>query len=225
MQYRELLIGHTINGQKVNIPIYEFKSLKPGPKVYIQSGVHGAEIQGHLVIQKLIEWLKNNEFHGTWVLVPFANPFSVTNHQGEFTQGRFDPISGHNWNRDYHLLTTKDEETDMALNIETFCQKRSQLAVEDLKKQFNESLYEKLMAREKHHQAYGQRLGKSLTLKLQQLFFDADIVIDLHTAHHSKRYLYAPSFTENEASYFNFPFILFIPHHFATACDLSLIHI
>ena len=219
MQYKELLIGHTINGQKVNIPIYEFKSSRPGPKVYIQSGVHGAEIQGHLVIEKLIEWLKNNDFHGTWTLVPFANPFSVSNYQGEFTQGRFDPISGHNWNRDYHLLTTKDKETDFAINIETFCQQRANLAIDDLKSEFNKALHEKLIAKEKHHSLYGQRLGQTLTLKLQKLFFDADIVIDLHTAHHSDRYLYAPSFTENEASFFNFPFILFIPHHFATACD------
>ncbi|MFM9746190.1 succinylglutamate desuccinylase/aspartoacylase family protein, partial [Streptomyces brasiliscabiei] len=53
-------------------------------------------------IYQLLEQLKQLDLKGDITLVPYANPIGCNQKSGEFTLGRFDPITGTNWNRMYH---------------------------------------------------------------------------------------------------------------------------
>ena len=85
----------------MNVPLYRFIGEKPGPKVYIQSSIHGAEVQGNVVIYHLIQRLKQMPICGEVILVPNCNPVGTNIKAGEYTLGRFDPVNGTNWNRGY----------------------------------------------------------------------------------------------------------------------------
>ena len=66
---KELPGGHTLN-----LNVYRLKGDSPGPHVHIQSNVHGAELQGNVVIFHLINYFLNNSFKGTITFIPHANP-------------------------------------------------------------------------------------------------------------------------------------------------------
>lgn len=38
-----LVVAQNPSGRNLNVPLYKFKSTLPGPKVYIQSSIHGDE--------------------------------------------------------------------------------------------------------------------------------------------------------------------------------------
>ena len=62
---------------------------------------HGAEVQGNAVIFQLLKQLEQSHLNSVVTLVPLANPMGINQKSGEFTLGRFDPITGVNWNREY----------------------------------------------------------------------------------------------------------------------------
>ena len=102
MQLEHLQVGELAAGQPLTIPIYRFKgSSHSAPRVYIQANVHGAEVQGNAVILQLLQYFKAHPPLGDVTLVPLANPLGINQKSGEFTLGRFDPITGINWNRAY----------------------------------------------------------------------------------------------------------------------------
>ena len=87
----------------MHVPLYRFKGIRPGPKVYVQSSIHGAEVQGNVVIYHLIQSTsKPLPICGEIILVPNCNPVGTNIKAGEYTLGRFDPINGTNWNRGYY---------------------------------------------------------------------------------------------------------------------------
>ena len=96
-----LVVAQNASGRNLNVPIYTFTGSKPGPTVYIQSSIHGAEVQGNVVIYHLIKTLKDTEIKGKVILVPNCNPVGTNIKSGEYTLGRFDPVNGTNWNRGY----------------------------------------------------------------------------------------------------------------------------
>ena len=98
-----LVVAQNASGRNMNVPLYRFKGSQPGPKVYIQSSIHGAEVQGNVVIYHLIQLLKQTELKGEVILVPNCNPVGTNIKAGEYTLGRFDPINGINWNRGYYF--------------------------------------------------------------------------------------------------------------------------
>ena len=53
-----LVVAQNASGRNMNVPIYRMKGARPGPTVYIQSSIHGAEVQGNVVIYHLIQRLK-----------------------------------------------------------------------------------------------------------------------------------------------------------------------
>ena len=54
-----LVVAQNVSGRNLNVPVYRFKSAEAGPKVYIQSSIHGAEVQGNVVIYHLIQALQH----------------------------------------------------------------------------------------------------------------------------------------------------------------------
>jgi len=197
------------NGQEMSVPVYQFKGSSDAPRVYIQANMHGAEVQGNAVIFQLLEQLRELDVRGDITLVPLANPIGSNQKSGEFTLGRFDPITGNNWNRGYHFnpdlpeqFALNNPDLDEAKIVEQF----RALIISDLETQLLDN-------------PYGLNTAQHLCATLQRMAFDADIVLDLHTGPISERHLYCPEYTKASAKLFDIPHTLFIPSGFDGALD------
>lgn len=215
-----LVVGQNASGRNLNVPVYRFIGNRPGPKVYIQSSIHGAEVQGNVVIYHLIQTLntlcKSNatsttetELCGEIILVPNCNPVGSNLKSGEYTLGRFDPVNGQNWNRAYHFNQALVEEFAASVKPED--------DLHTIKQTFRDAIktgIDDVLAR-----PWGVGLAEQLNLKLQRFAFDADIVIDLHNGPVSTRHIYVPEYAKQSARYFNIPHVILIPNSFAGALD------
>jgi len=92
------------NGQYLDIISYSLDSQLPGPEIYLQANLHGPEIFGTYLLGQIIKSFKNElpqtkGFVGSIIIVPCANPVAAQNMAYNSMQGRWNPISGNNWNR------------------------------------------------------------------------------------------------------------------------------
>ena len=88
---------------------YHFGKKGDGPHVYLQAGLHADELPGivllHRLCRKLESLEKEGRIRGQLTIVPMANPQGMTQHlQGQHS-GRFDGVSGENFNRNYPDLS------------------------------------------------------------------------------------------------------------------------
>lgn len=209
IQQENIIVGEVANGLPLSIPVYRIEGDGTGPSVYIQANMHGAEIQGNAVIYQLLEQIKHLKIRGDITLVPYANPIGCNQKSGEFTLGRFDPITGTNWNRMYHC------------NNHLAAQFATEYAHSDddtLKTAFRAALINDV-EQQLSGPAYRVTTGKRIALNLQKLAHQADIVLDLHTGPISSQHLYCPDYAKQSAHYFNIPHVLFIPSDFDGAMD------
>jgi predicted deacylase len=204
-----LIVAQNASGRNLNVPIYRFTGQLPGPKVYIQSSIHGAEVQGNVVIHQLIEILKNTEIKGQIILAPNCNPVGTNIKSGEYTLGRFDPINGQNWNRGYYYQPELIKDFVDTLHADS--------SLESIKRAYRQTI--KTAVQRTLDQDWGTSLAQTLNLKLQLNALDADIVLDLHNGPVSTRHIYVPEYAKSSAHYFNSPQIILIPNQFAGALD------
>ncbi|WP_026375420.1 succinylglutamate desuccinylase/aspartoacylase domain-containing protein [Aestuariibacter salexigens] len=204
-----LVVAQNASGRNMHVPLYRFSGHRPGPKVYIQSSIHGAEVQGNVVIYHLVQWLKQHSICGEVMLVPNCNPVGTNIKSGEYTLGRFDPVNGTNWNRGY--LYDEDLVTSFAQTV------LAEESVASIKQRFRAQIKKRLQ--QALDAPWGIGLAQQLNLKLQQLAFDADIVIDIHNGPVSTRHIYIPKYASAAATQFNIPHVIFIPNKFAGALD------
>lgn len=213
LQKKTVIIDET-NQAKYELNIFELfpTNLKENaPTVYIQANVHGAELQGNMAILKLLNLLEDQEVHAKITFVPNANPYATSVKMGTYTYGRFNPITGDNWNRMY-------------LNF--FDQKEGQGRITDAEMEslnspaeFKKLIKSKIVEYRNFHKDYGIDENKNLFITLQELASDADIVLDLHTAGVGCRYLYGPDYLKEKMADLNFPYNLVIPPEFGGAMD------
>ena len=202
--------GEMASGAKLTVPVYAFKvEGNTGPNVYIQANMHGAEVQGNAVIFQLLELLQHCKLQGNITLVPYANPVACNHKNGEYTLGRFDPITGENWNRMYHF----DESV-----IEPFAQKYLDASEEDIKANFQQLLLNEVESKLEQN-TWGLTTGQRIAYQLQRLAHQADIVLDLHTGPISSKHLYCPEYAQASAKYFDIEHTLLIPNDFGGAMD------
>jgi predicted deacylase len=204
-----IAVAQNASGRSLNVPIYRINNGLDGPTVYIQSSIHGAEVQGNVVIYHLLQALKGLRIKGEIILVPNCNPVGTNIKAGEYTLGRFDPVNGTNWNRGYYY----DAE-----QVLTFAESiKEEDSVEDIKTQFRAHLSAAID--NKLAQPWGLGLARQLNLNLQQLAVNADIVLDLHNGPVSTRHVYIPEYAKEAAHQFSIPHCIFIPNKFAGALD------
>ncbi|MBQ4813421.1 succinylglutamate desuccinylase/aspartoacylase family protein [Pseudoalteromonas luteoviolacea] len=202
-------VGELANGQALTIPVFTVGDTQAGPNVYIQANMHGAEVQGNAVIYALLEKLKSARLAGSITLVPYANPIGCNQKSGEFTLGRFDPITGENWNRLYH---------DHSHLIAEFATRFKDEPEEIIRAEFKQLLIEqteRLLTGPLHQ----LKTGKRIALHLQHLAHQADLVLDLHTGPVSAKHLYCPEYAKDSAKHFDIPHTLLIPNEFDGAMD------
>lgn len=206
-------VGEMASGAQLTVPVYRFaKNVHSDayhPSVYIQANMHGAEVQGNAVIYQLLELLNSLPRYADITLVPYANPVGCNHKNGEYTLGRFDPITGVNWNRMYHnnpevmdRVLASHEDSDEATIAQVF--KRALL--EDIDDQLD-------------HNIFGLTTGQRIAYQLQKMAHQADIVLDLHTGPISSKHLYCPEYAQDSAHYFNIEHTLLIPNVFDGALD------
>ncbi len=205
----QLNVTQMANGQAMTVPVYTIKGSNNGPSVYIQANIHGAEVQGNAVIYQLLEQFKQLDCYGDITLVPLANPIGSNQKSGEFTLGRFDPITGANWNRGYHFNDALPAQ---------FAQANPDMAISEIVSQFRALIIDDL-EQQKIDAPYGVTTGQFLCAKLQRMALEADIVLDLHTGPISSRHLYCPEYAKDSAVLFDIPHVLFIPQDFDGALD------
>lgn len=202
-------VGEMASGAKLTVPVYRMIGTEQGPNVYIQANMHGAEVQGNAVIFQLLEQLKNIELKGSITLVPYANPVGCNHKNGEYTLGRFDPITGVNWNRMYHF--------DSSI-IQPFVDEYLTFSIEEVAIAFKALLIEQI-DNKLNNSIYGLTTGQLIAYQLQRLAYQADIVLDLHTGPISSKHLYCPEYAKESAKYFDIPHTLLIPNRFDGALD------
>ena len=203
-------VGEMASGAKLTVPVYAFKiENNTGPNVYIQANMHGAEVQGNAVIFQLLELLQHCKLQGNITLVPYANPVACNHKNGEYTLGRFDPITGENWNRMYHF--------DQGV-IEPFAQQYLDASEEDIKAKFQQLLLNEVELKLENN-TWGLTTGQRIAYQLQRLAHKADIVLDLHTGPISSKHLYCPEYAQDSAKYFDIEHTLLIPNGFDGAMD------
>jgi len=208
------------NNDQLTISTYTFESDIAGPKIYIQSSLHGAEIQGNLVIFKIMEYLKNNSFSGSVTLVPQCNPLAANTKSGTYTKGRFHPITGENYNRKF--FNVKILEDQRIFNLSEFVSQNKEKPWDEIKSNYKKELkncYRKLIDSDESSSTYGLSEQAKLSLNLQILSIDSDIVLDLHTASVGTNHLYIAKFLLEKAKKLNFPFNIIIPNEFHGAFD------
>lgn len=202
-------VGEMASGAALTVPVYRIKGSNKGPSAYIQANMHGAEVQGNAVIFQLLEQLKNLSLNGDITLVPYANPVGCNHKNGEYTLGRFDPITGVNWNRMYHF----DES-----QIQDFAQHHINSKAEDIEREFKALMLNEI-EQKLDHNIYGLTTGQRIAYQLQRLAHQADIVLDLHTGPISSKHLYCPEYAKDSAKYFDIPHTILIPNSFDGALD------
>ncbi|QBG36976.1 succinylglutamate desuccinylase/aspartoacylase family protein [Litorilituus sediminis] len=203
-------VGEMASGAKLTVPVYSFKAEQSeGPSVYIQANMHGAEVQGNAVIFQLLELLKRCDINSNITLVPYANPVACNHKNGEYTLGRFDPITGVNWNRMYHF--------DQGV-IEPFAQENIDESDEAIEAKFKQLMLDEI-EQKLDHNIYGLTTGQRIAYQLQRLAHQADLVLDLHTGPISSKHLYCPEYAQASASYFDIPHTILIPNIFDGAMD------
>lgn len=207
------------SGDSLTSVVFELEGLK-GPEVYIQSSMHGAELQGNGVIHHLLEFFEQNTLKGKMTLIPLVNPVASNAHNGGHTQGRFEFMSGENWNRLYTDILRKDE-LETKLNLRNFVGDNLEESEVEIRKKFKKKLKDALTHYKKFLAANPRGLDGLRThhLDLQIKASSADIVLDLHTGPVATDYLYVADYMKERARDANFPFMLVIPSEFAGAMD------
>jgi hypothetical protein len=204
---KDLHTRELASGAQLSIPVFHFPGNdKQAPSVYIQSTIHGSEVQGYLVALQLIEHFAKHPPKGDVTIVPLSNPYGLNCKLGEYTLGRFDPVTGDNWNRNY---------IDFSHLVKNFLEEQRGKEFNELIPLFRQTIKEQLEQKLYNHTSY----HKKLALQLQSLAVSADIVLDLHCDTISVPHLYSTSYALDSARNLNIPFIIEIPNDFAGALD------
>jgi uncharacterized protein len=208
MQIRRYPIHELISGDFLHVSAFEFAgTLANAPSVYLQAALHGAEIQGNLVIEILLKYFQKNPPLGRVTLVPFCNPMGANLKEGDFTQGRYEPVSGNNWNRcfiDQSQIARDFLQKNPISNVlpETILNLRAAL-IQDLNTR----------------QASLKSAAHRLAWRLQRMAVEHDHVLDLHCDMDSVTYLYAPEYALDDTAYLGIDFAFAVPHSFMGAME------
>ncbi|MDT4821601.1 ectoine utilization protein EutE [compost metagenome] len=87
------------------LTVFQFGASNTSRSIYLQAGLHADENPGLLVLQHLLERLKELDdrdgIDGLITIVPFANPIGMSQRVFDSVLGRFDLGNGENFNRNF----------------------------------------------------------------------------------------------------------------------------
>ena len=199
------------SGEVLHLHLYTITSAHPGPQVYLQSSMHAAEIQGQGVLWHLLQYLSNLDFNGQIQIITAANPMVANQKMLTHTMGRYNLLTGNNWNRNY-----LDFQEHLHFDFAQFAQAHQKQNLVEITQSFKQAAHHALQEFLKN--PYGLSDEQRLAVTLQSYASQADIVIDLHNAWAGTHYLYATEDDANAPSW-GIPFIIRMPYLFAGALD------
>lgn len=172
---------HALGGQR-QFTSFHFGESGKGEKIYLQAGLHADELPGMLVLHYLKRLLSQAERRGELqseiIIVPVANPPGLAQVLLNGGVGRFDLVSGRNFNRDFPDLTQL--LLNHAFSID-----------ESLHQQVRAAMREALLS------AHDTSEVTALRRQLLLLACDADVVLDLHCDDRAILHMYAdPAWSE-----------------------------
>lgn len=196
-------IAHLASGDTLSLQVYRFIGDRPGKKVYIQSNLHGAEVSGNVVLQQLIALLCNldpSQLQGEIWIVPNCNPFSANQRSHHFSSGRYNPYTGHDWNRIFWDYEKYAADHPQECSIATFAAQHRDDRPDQLIQSFRQQIRHRFDAiADAFHTPHGLPLEQRYRYHLQDLCLDADYVIDCHSSSNlAVNYLYC--FHDRQAS-------------------------
>lgn len=196
-------VGQLPSGEHLSINKHEFVGDPKGPRVYIQANIHGPEVTGVPVVHNLIEKLKGqNELFGTVTLVPTANPMGLDLKIGGQNVGytNLRRQNGTNWNRAPNYASEVISELGEDLVDQDFKKASPLFAkayIEHAKSKLSDGLEQGTVTTE-----------QILSNTLQQISFDHDVFIDLHTDGNNLEHVYAFPHSVDRAKDFGFKYIV-----------------
>lgn len=107
----EYWVGENYLDQPIELPITIINGDRPGPRLVLTAAVHGDEINGVKVLQRVANEYEPTDLHGTLVCI------HVVNVPGYRTEQRYLPIYDRDLNRSFPGLTDGSEASRMAKTI------------------------------------------------------------------------------------------------------------
>jgi predicted deacylase len=185
-------VSHTLlnstEGTSQRLLSHHFGGPARGKKIYIQGGLHADEIPGILVALTLKAKLEKLEEAGRInaeiVLLTASNPIGLAQYLMGHPIGRFDLMSGRNFNRGYPWLCKQ-----IAQAVEG---KLTQDAGQNVA--IVRAAWRALLLEQQPRQTFDD-----LQHKLTLMSFDADLILDLHCSRESTMHIYTGEGMWNEA--------------------------
>lgn len=85
----ELKIARLPSGTRIKMPVYVYRSLRPGPRVLLSGGLHGDETNGVEIVRRVIRSRYLDDLQcGTVVAVPIMNIFGFLNFSRAVPDGK-----------------------------------------------------------------------------------------------------------------------------------------
>jgi uncharacterized protein len=74
----DLRVARLPVGTWISLPVFIHHGLKPGPTVWLSAALHGDELNGVVIIRRMLAELDPTQLAGTLLAVPVANAFGAT---------------------------------------------------------------------------------------------------------------------------------------------------
>merc|ERR1711960_79390 len=73
-------VSQQVTGLDASLALKVLHGAKPGPCVFVSAAIHGDEIVGTAIIQRLIDHLMPEDMAGTLILAPAVNIYGYASH-------------------------------------------------------------------------------------------------------------------------------------------------
>jgi len=84
----KISIDRLPTGTLIDIPIYVFNSKKPGPRILVQAGLHGDEINGIEIVRRMLQEKRFKIKKGAVIAVPILNIFGFIHFSRDVPDGK-----------------------------------------------------------------------------------------------------------------------------------------
>lgn len=222
IQREDIPIRVLASGAPLTIPVFYVQGAADGPNVYVQANIHGPEIAGIGAAYDLLRRLRDEPtIHGQITIVPSINPTGLNSKINGYQVGYADlnETAVGNFNRIYQMLVTDADEHKTKVSLPAFAAAHKDTPLPQIKSAFRAALKGALDAIDAKRAAYGMSHGQKLASIIQHLSYDADYLIDLHTAGEAVYHMYTFPESLPMVRYFGLHYTILLDDSFSGVLD------
>ena len=217
-------IAHLASGDTISLQIYRFVGDRPGKKAYLQSNLHGVEVSGNVILHQLVGALCDldaSQLQGEIWIVPSCNPLATNQRSHHFSSGRYNPYTGHDWNRifwDYEKFAVAHPRD---YGIAEFAERYRDAEPEEIVREFRQQIRTAFAGiADRFETPESLPYEERYRYRLQDLCLDADYVIDCHSStNQAVDYLYCFHDRQPSAQAFLLPYAILMHDYDGDAFD------